>query len=78
MSSADRTIYDLVEQGDGGQRFDTDYQDDPVCPHCGKIQSDAWELSDGGEYDCDHCEEDYVLSRHVEVTYSTSKTKERR
>jgi len=48
----------------------------PTCPHCGHIEKDAWEIdfgsaSDGDTYHtCNSCGRDYLLSRHVSVSYS--------
>ena len=51
---------------------ETDYTNEAVCPHCGYKHSDSWELSDG-EYDCGDCGRKYIITRNVEVTYSTDK-----
>ena len=54
---------------------------EPVCPHCGHKHRDAWDLSfDGGaegecEIECGECGKDYIISRHVSVSYSTTVTK---
>jgi hypothetical protein len=56
---------------------DTDYTLSPVCPYCGYLMRDAWELSLGvglegdGETTCGSCERDYYVSRHVSVSYTT-------
>ena len=52
--------------------------DSPVCPACGHIERDAWELDFGHGLDgdtetsCGSCGEDYLCSRNCVVTYSTS------
>ena len=52
-------------------------RDNPVCPHCGGVASDAWEIDFGpcgdGEttITCGHCERDYHCERVVDVTYRT-------
>lgn len=54
-------------------------QPNPVCPHCGHVESDAWEWNFGpgleGETEvaCNSCGEDFSASRDVTVYYSTSK-----
>lgn len=59
--------------------FDTDYQTNPVCPHCGAEKGDAWEIDFGRrgyeqvEIACPRCETGYLVTRHVEVTYCTEK-----
>ena len=58
--------------------MDTQYTTEPVCPHCGHRERDAWEI-DFGSMDgdttvtCESCGEDYFCSRHVEVSYTTDK-----
>ena len=37
--------------------------DDIVCPYCGNIQTDCWELSQSGDVFCDECEKQF----HVEI-----------
>jgi hypothetical protein len=54
---------------------------EPVCPHCGGKYSDAWEINFSGDMEgtteitCGHCDEDFSVTRNVEVTYSTGKIK---
>jgi len=58
--------------------FETQWQNEPVCPHCSHIRRDAWEIDFGsfpeGEttITCGNCDNEYVVSRHVEITYCTS------
>ena len=48
---------------------------EPVCPHCGYVASDAWEIGYGEEgdfdHDCGECGRPYRVSRHVTWSYST-------
>jgi len=44
-----------------------------VCPYCGYIHEDSWDLSDDGETECDHCGKEFSFQRDVEITYCTSK-----
>ena len=54
--------------------IDHDYTDDPVCPHCGEVHQDAWEWrEDDGECDCGKCEKPFFYTRHISVSYSTTK-----
>lgn len=59
--------------------FDTEYQDAPICPHCGHAQRDAWDINFGQgiegdtEIDCGECEKTFMASRHCTITYSTQK-----
>ena len=57
---------------------DLSYNRDPVCPHCGYIMQDAWELhfdrdGDETEVECYRCDKKYKIIFNLEVTYSTEK-----
>ena len=56
--------------------LDLAYNPYPVCPHCGAVDRDAWELDFGPNEAittfCGSCENDYRVVRHQSVTYSTS------
>jgi hypothetical protein len=60
---------------------DTQYQDAPVCPHCGYTHKDAWEwdlgpgLEGTSRFDCGECDKEFIVSREVNITYSTRKPK---
>lgn len=58
--------------------MNTDYTNEPICPHCGEANGDAWELRLGDgectDTDCDHCSEPMTVSAHIEITYSTEMT----
>ena len=51
----------------------------PVCPHCGHVERDAWEIDfgPGAEGDavhtCGGCDEEYSIYRTVDVYYNTEK-----
>jgi hypothetical protein len=53
----------------------------PVCPHCGHEERDAWEIDFGSglegeaEISCGRCEKDYIAERVVDVSYTTRKLK---
>lgn len=54
--------------------LDLEHNKAPVCPFCGYVARDAWEIGDGEgetEHDCGNCERPYLVYRHIEVTYST-------
>jgi hypothetical protein len=57
--------------------IETDYTDDPVCPHCGHAEKDAWEIDFGPgldgttELECSACRRDYFCERNCQVTYSS-------
>ena len=59
---------------------DTQYQDTPVCPHCGWYHSNAWEWEDfgsgmeaSGEFECENCDEEFLLQRIYIIKYTTRK-----
>lgn len=62
--------------------YETQYTDEPICPHCGKSVSDAWEINFGAtgdeetELECGHCEKPFTVSRRITVKYCTSKLKD--
>lgn len=56
----------------------------PVCPYCGHVEQDAWEINFGPgldgdtEVSCNSCGEDYFCERIVDVSYKSSKLKEKK
>jgi hypothetical protein len=50
-------------------------ESEPVCPHCGYIQGDAWEWANQEEDDdtCGNCGNEYTYERCITVEYSTRK-----
>ena len=60
--------------------YDCDLQRQPVCPYCGHIQRDAWEIDFGlgldGDTDvsCGECGKEFHCRRDVSI-YFTSKPK---
>lgn len=58
-------------------KYDLEYNRQPICPHCGKDKANAWELELDGDGDtvtteCGTCEEEYHITMHVTVEYSTN------
>ena len=57
--------------------METSSTDFPVCPYCGYIEHDDWDIDFGINEDCEptcnSCGADYLLSKHVKVTYTSSK-----
>lgn len=59
--------------------IETDYTREITCPYCGHVFSDSWEVNQSGgmewdaEVDCGECDETFIASRNVSVTYSTRK-----
>jgi DNA-directed RNA polymerase subunit RPC12/RpoP len=62
--------------------LDTSRMDDVVCPYCGFVDRDGWELfggpTDSGEADneCYRCGKTYNVERLIEVVYTTTKLEE--
>lgn len=50
---------------------------EPVCPHCGEVIRDAWEINFGdgmegkAQVDCPSCEEPFIVYRTAIISYST-------
>lgn len=48
------------------------YDDQMVCPHCKKPQTDAWEFEqESGKVECGSCENEFHYSRNRSTTYTT-------
>lgn len=71
-----------MNTNDGGPavgEFKTDFTDQPVCPHCGHVDRDAWEIDFGpsvegdAEVTCGDCGEYFNCSRTAIIYYSTDK-----
>lgn len=60
--------------------FDCDFRDNIVCPYCGYTNTDSWEINFGSnedtETDCGMCSTTFRVSRHVDISYSSSKLEE--
>ena len=59
---------------------DTTHTEFPVCPHCGHVERDAWEIEFGPGLDgdavtsCGSCGKYYFVTRDCTVRYSTKET----
>lgn len=54
--------------------IDHEFTDEIVCPYCGYEYSECYEFSeDDDEILCDQCDKIFSYSRHMEVTYTTTK-----
>jgi DNA-directed RNA polymerase subunit RPC12/RpoP len=61
-------------EGEMSKEIDTKYTEDIVCPHCGHVHSDSWEIeSNSGNDKCSRCDKEFGFERDIEVTYSTWK-----
>jgi hypothetical protein len=58
-------------------KMDTDYTPNLVCPYCGYINQDSWEVNidEGLEWDsdvdCGGCEKTFRASKYCTIRYST-------
>lgn len=57
---------------------DTELTREPVCPLCGYVERDAWEIDFGGiegetVHTCLSCSQDYSLSKTVTTYYTSEK-----
>lgn len=72
MSNLHRSKFKVIEC-----ELDHKYENNAICPYCGFIDQDSWEIGDGDEGDfdstCGHCEKEYRVSRMTRIEYSTSK-----
>lgn len=73
----DLTVDDEAEET---ELFDTDYTDNPICPHCG--HEDAYwaefcprNAGDGSSYtdSCPSCDADYKVLMYVSYNFTTTK-----
>lgn len=57
--------------------LDTWHTDEPVCPYCGYVERDAWEIDFGPgiegvcEIDCGSCDKTFEVSRNCSISYTT-------
>ena len=60
-------------------KYNTEFTDNPICPHCGYKMKDAWEFDFGPGLEgdvttqCDDCGKEIWITRHCSVSYSTEK-----
>jgi len=62
------------------EQFSTEYTDNAVCPFCGYVERDSWEIGDGEgetEHTCGRCDKAYGVSRHMQISYTTYRLKEK-
>jgi len=65
------------------KEIDHEYTDEVVCPYCGYIMSDSWELGDrdGGECEweeiCPECDKKFISARMITIDYKTRKMEDK-
>lgn len=47
-----------------------------VCPYCGYVHHDSWELDDEDKIFCNNCEKEFFVCREIVATYSTHRINE--
>ena len=56
------------------EEIEHEYTEEIVCPHCGFVHGDSWEVSgDDGWMFCDQCKEKFLYERQRDITYTTRK-----
>lgn len=58
------------------ETYETQNTDEAICPYCGHVEMDTWEVrpqndGDSDTVDCETCDERYEITTHVVVTVST-------
>lgn len=54
------------------ERIDTSGTDHLVCPYCGYVDQDSWELSDSDdEYECPKCGKVFAYEREYILSYTS-------
>jgi len=52
-----------------------EWSDYPICPHCGYVHKDAWEMFDdvegNKETNCHSCDRPIIVNKHCRINYST-------
>lgn len=56
------------------KQFDHSYTDEIVCPYCGCIDRDSWEVQpDSADMQCGDCGETFDYNRIITIQYETFK-----
>ncbi len=52
---------------------DTEWTDEPICPHCLHIHKDSWEweYDECGDTECDCCGKVFHFTRHLKINWTT-------
>ena len=53
---------------------DTEYTTAVVCPWCGTEEYETTEYGDRDDGFCGECEREFLLERHIEITFSTKRS----
>lgn len=55
---------------------ESSYEDYPICPYCGDVDRDAWELDltdeQTYEHECPACDKVYMITCHVSIAYTSA------
>jgi DNA-directed RNA polymerase subunit RPC12/RpoP len=61
------------------KEIDHEYTDNIVCPFCGRVEQDSWEIQpdeeDLGLQECGSCGKSYYAWRSITIDYSTEKAR---
>ena len=59
------------------KKINCEYTDDVICPYCGHVQMDSWELipdhEECSETDCGECGEAFEYCVHKSITFTSFK-----
>ena len=53
--------------------YDHKYTDEIICPYCGYEHHDSWEVTGGGDMNCDECGKEFYYCENITVDYCTEK-----
>lgn len=77
-TEAERNLVEVHDRGQAEEDGPNVYyqENEPICPFCGEVYGDAWELhmndSDRMAIECPDCGKEYEVSCCVSVTYDTN------
>lgn len=57
------------------EEFDTWYTENIVCPYCGYVNDDSWEIASDYDdaYECEECGKTFSWERIIDVSYTSHK-----
>jgi hypothetical protein len=63
------------------KEMETCHTPDIICPYCGFVDEDSWEVGDTSQFEedskteCRECDRMFNFSRNCEITYTTTEIK---
>lgn len=75
LVSCKKCLAALNDLSGGMKKIDHRFTREIVCPYCGYVYTDSWEINSGEEdlddINCAHCDELFSCERNVIISYST-------